>query len=177
MACYRLPRHARRDFAHPRGIIVEGDFTPFLREFNAVICVGDVVSEYCSTMGNDNIVLVVDGRTRRHTRLGVKTARGFHVVKVSNPAGTLSIDAENAVCDAARRGGRIMIVVDGEEDMIALAAVECSRDGTAIVYGVPGEGATIIVSGPLTRGDAGSRKLELEPSNECFKPRVTGSTG
>jgi len=165
MGLYLLPEHARRDFARPRGLIYSGDLHGVLSRYSMLLCVGDVVSRQCyhSGGGRNLLVLVVDGKTRR----SVRVESGFddlEKIRVSNPRGTLSGEAEEVLCRLARERGRWLVEVDGEEDMIALAAVECAPPEAAVVYGVPGVGATIIVSSPLTRADASSRKLALAPA-------------
>jgi len=165
MALYILPEEARRDFARPRGLIYSGDVSPVLSRYPRLVCVGDVVSRYCyeSRGGSELLVLVVDGKTRR--TVGVEQGfEGLARVRVANPRGTLSGEAEELLCGLVGGGGRWLVEVEGEEDMVALAAAECAPPGTAVVYGVPGVGATVVVSSALTRADAASRKLALRPA-------------
>ncbi len=58
-----------------------------------------------------------------------------------------------------------------------MAAIMCAGPGSAVVYGVPGVGATTIVVNEVARGDAASRLLELSPTGECFNWLPAGASG
>ena len=164
---YTLPGELRFDFARPRGIIVKGDFTRLIPRSPTVACIGDVVSSFCTraNSGWDILVVAVDGVTRRRESVEPPGLRGFRTVHVRNPRGTVSRAAARAVCDAlsGMLGERVALNVDGEEDMLALAAIACSPLGGHVIYGVPGRGAAIIRVTRLSRLDAQTRLLLLRP--------------
>ena len=163
---YTLPSERRRDFSHPRGIIIRGDLKPYLEKVQEpLFCIGDVVSMYCSKINFNHMVLVVDLKTRRRELFleSPQTPKGFKKVKVKNPPGSLSHNAILSICHAAKVPGRWYIYVEGEEDMTALAAIACSPRRGTVVYGVPGKGATIIRLNIYQIREAQSRFLELEP--------------
>lgn len=162
---FRLPPRARRDFSRPRGTVYSGDITPVLeRVGEPLICVGDVVSQYCSRAGKKHVVIIVDGKTRRSVSLQEGVPTDYNVVRVRNPPGTITVEAHQAVCRAADERGRWAIVVDGEEDMLALPSIACLHRGGTVVYGVPHRGATLIRVGLETSREAQARFLELSPS-------------
>ncbi len=163
----RLPDEIREDFrGGGPGIVASGDIARILEHAGSgvLVCVGDVVSSYCAKVGR-GMVLVVDGKTRRTERVG-NVAAGDSIVAVSNPPGKLSYHAWRTVCeliDKARNGGKHIIIVDGEEDLLALAAFDCSAIGDVVVYGLPGIGAYIRVVEAVDKVIASSRILALRP--------------
>ncbi len=163
----RLPDELREDFrGGGPGIIASGDITGVLERAGSgvLVCIGDVVSSYCANVDR-GMVLVVDGKTRRTTKVdGINT--GGNLVLVSNPPGRLSYHAWRTICeliDNARNGTRHTLFVDGEEDMLALAAFDCSMVGDVVVYGLPGVGAYIRVVEAVDKVIAASRILALRP--------------
>ncbi|MCE4620304.1 MAG: DUF359 domain-containing protein [Desulfurococcales archaeon] len=158
-----LPYRHRRDFSKPRGIIVRGDLSGYLEEApEPLTCVGDVVSGYCAETSKKHLVLVIDGKTRRSHKVSVDM-QGFQVIKVVNPPGYLTLEAIMTVCRVEANPGRWLILVRGEEDMIALAALSCMPWKGTLVYGVPSIGATIIRANPAILREAQSRFLLLRP--------------
>jgi len=136
-----------------------------------LVCVGDVVSSYCSRLTLDfdgSIILIVDGKTRRHTSIKMGDTHGFHEILLTNKPGTVEAEAYRMLCDLIRRASkhrlRVKIVVSGEEDMLALPSIACAPEGGIVVYGVPGRGATIIIVNRSISRDAQSRFLMLRPS-------------
>ena len=163
MPALALPYQHRRDFSKPRGVVVKGDLTSYLEEApEPLTCVGDVVSGYCSKTSKEHLVLVIDGKTRRSHKVSVNI-QGFQVVKIVNPPGYLTLEALMALCRAEASPGRWLILVRGEEDMIALAALSCMPWRGTLVYGVPSVGATIIRANAAILREAQSRFLLLRP--------------
>ncbi len=163
-----LPDTLREDFrGGGPGIIVAGDIAGVLETIGSgvLICIGDVVSSYCARVSRPKI-LVIDGRTRR--TIGIKATTTGRIVTASNKPGTLSYSAWKILCDSidnARHGRNYTIIVNGEEDMLALAAFDCSMPGDVVVYGLPGRGAYIRVVDWVDKIAASSRILELKPGN------------
>jgi len=159
---FHLPKRLRRVFAWPRGLVVKGDFTGLLDE-DPIVCVGDVVSQYCSRVQSLHIVLVVDGKTRRVESVDAPGYEGFERATAWNPPGTLSFHAYTLLCRLLREPGRWLVEVEGEEDMVALAGLACSPGKGTLVYGVPGVGAAVIRVTPGVVREAQSRILMLRP--------------
>jgi len=160
-----LPVDKRWDFAWPRGLVVKGPLSKHLTgTLTPLICVGDVVSSYCKDMDINHIVLVVDGKTRRTDKVGFSVGNDFNKIIIKNPPGSVSLQAITTLCELAHRPGRYIVIVEGEEDMLALAAISCLPGKGTVVYGVPGVGATIIRASIYQVREAQSRFLELKPS-------------
>ena len=167
---FRLGERDREDFSWPRGVLVSGELPREVAErpWPKVICVGDVVTDYCLRAGRLPDVAVLDGRTRRqdlgdHVLPQLAGGRSYAVLRVPNPPGGLTPDAVEAVCSAVRFPRPTLVVVSGEEDMLTLAALMCAPPGSLVVYGIPGRGASLVVVDELISREAQTRLLRLVP--------------
>jgi uncharacterized protein (UPF0218 family) len=89
------------------------------------------------------VVYVTDGRTMREATSEVRPEVDL-VVRCRNEPGTISKEAFEAIGDAIRSKKRVHVVIEGEEDLLALAAVYFSPFGGIVVYGQPGEGVVVV---------------------------------
>ena len=71
--------------------------------------------------------------------------RGLKLIRVVNEAGTLNPEAV-AVLDTLLKKGveNVVIFVEGEEDLLTLAAIISAPKGSMIIYGQPGAGNVIL---------------------------------
>jgi len=153
---YRLPRRLRPRLAKPLGRLfsseeVRGEaFEKFVRGLPMVITVGDRVTETLGGMGVAPAVQVVDAKENRKEREppDVPYAR---LIRVENPAGTLTKDAIEGVREALRGKKPVRVLVDGEEDLVAIPAIALAPVSAVILYGQPGEGVVAV------RADAGAK--------------------
>ncbi len=125
----------------PPGSKIVADSGELLRllRYRHVVAVGDYVSRLLRGLGVEPWVMVYDCATMRsETECPWKED-----VTVRNPASTLSPEAWHIVCDAVRRGAPGSIRVEGEEDLLALAAIMCCPQGCVVVYGYPGVGSIV----------------------------------
>ena len=119
------------------GVIVAGEKPP------AVVAVGDIVSQNIHERGVPAQLLVTDGKCmRRRVKPRVFPAR--RVANVRNIRGTISGEAVVAVREALESSERVHLVVDGEEDLLALVAVLYAPLGGLVVYGQPGVGIVVV---------------------------------
>lgn len=169
-----LPEALRADFAAPRGFVVAGDIRGLVdgRRWARVACVGDYVSRLC--LGLSRVapnLLIVDGRTRRAENLpldelvSAAVSRGYRLVRVENPAGSLSLEALEVVCDLlSDESSRALVIVDGEEDMLALACLHCAPPGSLVIYGIPGKGSALVPVDLSLSREAQTRLLRFQLS-------------
>ncbi|MEA2089860.1 MAG: GTP-dependent dephospho-CoA kinase family protein [Thermoproteota archaeon] len=108
-----------------------------------VISVGDVVSENMTKHKISAHVLIVDNKVMRASvpPISVKTNQTFYV---KNSPGTLSDEAWLAVKKAVNQTQQTKVVVEGEEDLLALVAILCAPTGSFVVYGQPHEGIVVV---------------------------------
>jgi uncharacterized protein (UPF0218 family) len=118
-----------------------------------IITVGDVVSTEARAAGIKVNLSIIDGKTMRHGYAPPisKTRVTFQVV---NPPGTITEESWRTIKNALREN-EATIVVEGEEDLLAVPAVLEAPLRTLIVYGQPSEGIVVVEA-------TSQRKAELE---------------
>jgi len=132
------------------------------------ICVGDRVTREFWSAGLRPEVCVVDLREERR-RVSLEIPPGYTLTTVDNPRGAISPDAWRVVGEAIRSavgGERRLLIVRGEEDLLCFPAVILAPDGSAVVYGQPGEGMRVI------KVNEEERERALSLLDLCFE--VTG---
>jgi uncharacterized protein (UPF0218 family) len=153
---YKLPERLRPRLAKPLGRLFSAEevqgraFESFVRGFPMVITVGDRVTETLGAMGRAPDVQVVDAKENRKEREppDVPYAR---LIKVENPAGSLTKEAIEGVREAFRGKKPVRVLVDGEEDLVAIPAIALAPVSAVVLYGQPGEGIVAV------RTDAGAK--------------------
>lgn len=136
-----LPDELRDDLKEPRGPVFT-DPTALLAEVGRpLVAVGDVVTYHLEEAGGRPDVALVDGRTEREPAKGpVGRLAESGDIHVENPAATLTADLLVALRDGLDADDRVLIVVDGEEDLAAVPALAVVPPGGSVVYGQPGAG-------------------------------------
>ncbi|WP_331235660.1 GTP-dependent dephospho-CoA kinase family protein [Natronorarus salvus] len=139
-----LPEAMRGAFKDPLGpVFTEGE--TLLSEVDSdVIAVGDVVTAHLVRAGRTPDIAVVDWLTERDA-VGESTRETLDVIdaeriEAANPAATVSHSALSALREALDREGSVLVVIDGEEDLLTLPVLVAAPLGTSVVYGQPGEG-------------------------------------
>lgn len=104
-----------------------------------LVTVGDVVSMNVSRYWRVPDLTIVDLNTRRGLPMQLHVNAGGLVYRVRNERSTLSCEAfdvvKRAYSDVAA-GGKVTIVVDGEEDLLAIPAVLEAPYNTGVLYGL-----------------------------------------
>jgi len=108
-----------------------------------VVSVGDAVSRSVLQGNISPQVLIVDNRVMREpiTPISVDVDQ---TLRVKNPPGTLTEEVWPTMEKALQPNRRTRVLVDGEEDLLTLAAVLCAPLGSLVVYGQPHEGIVAI---------------------------------
>jgi GTP-dependent dephospho-CoA kinase len=106
--------------------------------------VGDVVSRETLAAGIQVSLRIVDQMTlrKRMSPVEIKVERTY---KVRNPAGVVTKEAWDAIREALK-DREALILVDGEEDLLAIPAVLESPDNALVVYGQPSEGLVVVTA-------------------------------
>ena len=107
-----------------------------------LILVGDTVSRNAIQAGIEADVIIVDNKEMRRESppISVEGRRKFNL---HNAQGSIDVTAWN-VLDSAIGTGKSAVIVDGEEDLLALAAVYVAPLESLVVYGQPGEGIVLV---------------------------------
>ncbi|MGQ9595833.1 MAG: GTP-dependent dephospho-CoA kinase family protein [Thermoproteota archaeon] len=155
----RASDETRRVAKKPLGLLVREEvcLTDLLKGFEGMlISVGDVVSRRLIEKGFDPSVCIVDGKTMREIITGFESfLQGRNILRLVNPPGTISGDSWHIVKEALASNPST-IIVDGEEDLLTLVAIEVAPEGSMVLYGQPREGIVIV------RVDETSKRLVSE---------------
>jgi len=149
-----FPEEARRILKRPAGKLITGDPDDVARRVNSIIefdepklvvAVGDYTSKKLREVGAKVNLYIIDGRVERRAAELFKP-ENLEVVRVVNEAGTLNPDAVKTLHKLLRRKElkNTVLIVDGEEDLLTLAAILSAPDQTIIVYGQPGKGSVVV---------------------------------
>ncbi len=119
-----------------------------LSKAQKVITVGDTTTEKFVSFGFVPDISVIDGKEKRV----IKTSKSeYHVDKIlylQNKPGELSEqvigDIRQLISNITDSGFKIQIIIDGEEDLVALPFLIYSPNDWLICYGQPNEGLVIV---------------------------------
>ncbi|AFZ70190.1 hypothetical protein Calag_0421 [Caldisphaera lagunensis DSM 15908] len=164
-----LPENVRYDFSQPRGRVISGELKSYIesREWNFVICVGDVVTYYCLKANRKPDIIIIDGKTLR-SKEGFSFDSNpidYNLIKIKNPPGMLTYDNIDLLCNIlkSKNKEKILIYVDGEEDLLALPTLSCAQDNSLVIYGIPNKGAALVNVNNYIRRELQNKILVLKP--------------
>jgi len=165
-----MPDAVRAELAQPFGPVVQEDgLAAAVRGAAVVVLVGDVVSLAGKRHRINPKAFLVDFHTQRKAdreewreELG---AWGRVGLSVRNPAGTVTREA----WDAVRRAlwlpeSPVRIVVDGEEDLLAIPCFLEAPVGAKVVYGLPGKGACVVAVDAALKERVAALVARFEPA-------------
>lgn len=105
---------------------------------------GDKVTQDLTSNSIQPDLQIIDNKIMRKAITPI-TATADQTMQVKNPPGTISDEAWSAVINATKSIQRIKIIVDGEEDLLALPAIIGAPEKSFIFYGQPHEGVVLII--------------------------------
>jgi len=162
-----LPESARDGMRQPLGpVIAESDLVLHLRKSDTIITVGDMVTLTLVNAGYPVALAVFDFKTRRWEERDFR----WHLEKLpgdraraQNPAATITrglwTQLERAMLKV-NTGGRVLLEVEGEEDLAAIPAILLAPDGAKVLYGMPDRGIVVVTVEKRSRRMA-KRLLDL----------------
>jgi uncharacterized protein (UPF0218 family) len=171
---YVLTPELREELKKPLGRLIKGSFSQTMKELKEmvardrppiIISVGDTVSKNLQQFGFHPKVTIIDNKCMRKNTQGTKLP-AERVVYVQNPQGTLTKEAIMATQGGMESKQSIEIVVDGEEDLLALIAIVYAPENGYIVYGQPHEGI-VVVKATLNKKEETAAILRI--MKECSK--------
>lgn len=124
-----------------------------LRDAKKIISVGDATTDRLISFGIIPNISVVDGKERRMKRKYANNSSSndnqmdkysTKELKCSNEAGTISQKAVELLKDALEMSSPVRIIVDGEEDLLALPLFLLAQDKSVVMYGQPYEGLVVV---------------------------------
>jgi uncharacterized protein (UPF0218 family) len=149
---YVLTPQLRMKLKQPLGLLIKGSFAETMTRFSSIaakekppqiISVGDTVSRNLVRNRILPQLMIVDNLAMRKITqpVSVKVEKTLYV---KNPAGTITDEAVQAIRNALKCGQHVKIVVDGEEDLLTLIAIQHSSMNSLVVYGQPHEGIVVV---------------------------------
>ena len=149
---YSLTPELRTTLKRPLGTLIRGSFTETMGRFGEIvkkekqpiiISVGDAVSRnLVDSQLFPRLAIIDNKRMRRNVRTPPLAAE--KILYVKNPRGTVTEDAIVAIQEALKENCRTKIVVEGEEDLLALVAIVYAPEGSFVLYGQPYEGVVMV---------------------------------
>ena len=143
-----VPQDIRKELQSPMGTVISGsmdaaidpaaEVVKKLSKINPtmVIAVGDIVAQTLQQAGFQPHVEIIDYRTRRSD---IKRVGGDTDFDATNPAGTITKEAavhiESALKQAQKTHEPKRVVIQGEEDLLALPALLLAPLGSVVIYG------------------------------------------
>ncbi|MBS7655428.1 GTP-dependent dephospho-CoA kinase family protein [Candidatus Bathyarchaeota archaeon] len=107
-----------------------------------IICVGDAVSRKFMKLGLPTNVKVIDNKEMRR-KVEPFDFKAKTIFKVRNPKGSIELAAWQAIKDAVKKDD-VLMIVDGEEDLLALPMIISAPEDSLIFYGQPKTGVVSI---------------------------------
>jgi len=147
-----LPEKLRKKLKKPLGTLIAGNFEETIKRFREIlakekparlIAVGDAVSESLMKNGVFPDVFIIDNKVMRKEITPLKFG-AERTLYAKNPAGTISKEAWEKIKNALNSDLQTKIIIDGEEDLLALPAVLFAPENSFVVYGQPREGMVVI---------------------------------
>lgn len=141
----KLPESLRNQLKIPLGILLRDTSKEKILHHigdSFVITVGDATTEKMMGFGLIPSLSIVDGLEKRQKRappLGVATK-----MFCDNPPGEITQQCMDAIKNALRSEPPVQIVVNGEEDLLALPVCVHAPANSVLLYGQPNEGLVIV---------------------------------
>lgn len=117
-----------------------------------IIAVGDVVSRETFAAG-----IAVNLRILDHISMR-KPTEAFNLrinktYRVKNPAGVITLEAWETI-KQAMKDDESLIIVEGEEDLLALPCIVESPSNSLVLYGQPSKGLVVVETSPNLKDEA-----------------------
>lgn len=138
-----LPENLREEFQKPFGVL---DFNVLKHhsQFSLTAVVGDVTAKLLNQLKLNQKISVVDFKVARKNKFSNLSQLGFlgseKIFKIENPSGSLTPALFNACKMAWKENKRVIIQIEGEEDLAVLPLILAAPLNTVIYYGQPNTG-------------------------------------
>jgi pantetheine-phosphate adenylyltransferase len=162
-----LTENLRKNFQKPFGKLLENiDYSLGIRS-HLVIAVGDITTKNFNARSLDQSISVVDFKVAREKKFSNMQELGFsgneNIYKVDNPAGHITPDLFRKLAEIINSSmrKRIILQVNGEEDLAVLPLVLLAPLNTVIYYGQPGKGLVEVMVSENAKNKAYNLMSEL----------------
>ena len=145
----------------PFGRLLPGSPARTMSELNSIIgqtnprrvvAVGDVVSRETLVAGIRVDLRILDHISMRRptAAFNLKVKKTYHV---KNPAGVITLEAWETI-KRAMKDEEALIVVEGEEDLLALPCIVESPNNSLVLYGQPSKGLVVVDTNTNVKSEA-----------------------
>ncbi len=137
-----LPDRLREELKKPLGQLIVGEDLGKIGE--PIITVGDITTEKFNKLNLNQKISIIDFKVSRKEKFADLSELGFEngikSIHVQNPAGQISPELFSVIISAFLERERVIIQVEGEEDLAVLPAVLAAPLGAEVFYGQPDRG-------------------------------------
>lgn len=145
-----LNQKSRSEFKKPIGVLYPSldDAKEFIESKypdELLISVGDVTTQNLQKAGLIPHLGIIDNVVERKPAT-YDVVYDNVTLNVKNPPGVITDELQEAIRKAfqlVKTGFRVLILVDGEEDLAAIPCALMAPSGSLILYGQPGEGLVV----------------------------------
>ncbi len=139
----KLAEDLRGEFQKPFGELLKNGQDLSKNKNNLVITVGDVTAKIFNEKSLEQNISVIDFKVARKNKFSNISELGFtgeeKIFQADNPAGYITSDVFRTISKIFKSDlrGKIILRINGEEDLVVLPLVLCSSLNTTIYYGQP----------------------------------------
>ncbi len=145
-----LNQKSRSEFKKPIGVLYSSfddakEFVESKYPDELLISVGDVTTQNLQKAGLIPHLGIIDNVVERKPAT-YDVVYDNVTLNVKNPPGVITDELQEAIHKAfqlVKTGFRVLILVDGEEDLAAIPCALMAPSGSLILYGQPGEGLVV----------------------------------
>ena len=149
---YIIDEFLREEFRKVIGKLIRDKKELFeeLKNRKFVVSIGDMVTYTLLKNGFFPDIAIVDFRHRRkdidHRMKGIIESFGDERIRAKNPPSTITADLINSIkrSYSVSERKKVLIVVEGEEDLSSLPAILLAPEGVTIIYGLLDKGIVLI---------------------------------
>ncbi|MEM2537996.1 MAG: GTP-dependent dephospho-CoA kinase family protein [Candidatus Methanomethylicia archaeon] len=140
-------------FKLPYGILFEGDFNNFYHELikklseinpKMIITVGDYVTYSFLNKGISINVAIIDFKIKRESFQYDPTTFFKRKFIIDNPPGTINASSWLTIQYTLSLEDTSLIIVNGEEDLLALPCILCAPLNSVVFFGIPNIGLMLV---------------------------------
>lgn len=147
-----MPEDMRSLLGKPMGKVLISD-EEVLKSFAVhknvhIVTVGDISTKRAMDAGYKPKLAILDYKVARkpYEELKGYDFTGFQIEQMKSGPGFISKHAHSLIEKWAQNPYPLVIIVDGEEDLLTLPAVAFAPEGSVIYYGQPGEGLVEVMT-------------------------------
>lgn len=149
----KLPDFLREELAKPHGRLYKDGERVFekieeIKSCPMLACVGDLVAYCAFAVKIKPEIVVLDGKTLRERNLRFEIPEEYSKIYAKNPPGFITSDLINALkkaVETAKTKKKVVVLIDGEEDLAVMPLGLLLPENSLIVYGQPREGVVALI--------------------------------